>query len=284
MAARLRVFCLWSMKQIFVTFALLLMGVSANAQTSYSRYDVNGDHQVNVSDVTVLVNIILGTTQSTSGDVNGDEAVNVNDVTVLVDYILGKRMINGHEFVDLGLPSGTLWATQNMGATSTNDAGSYYAWGEIQAKTSFNWSNYSLCGGSETALKKYNFSSDYGPTIDNLYELVPEDDAAHVLWGALWQMPTREQALELRSKCTWVKDDSRGGYIATGPNGNSVFFPFGGYFTDKGLVLQGVGGYFWSSTLSDARAYNAFCMQCGQSSFNLYMTRAYGLPIRPVAK
>lgn len=272
------------MRNFTIVFTLLLTSLAASAQVSYSRYDVNGDHEVNVSDVTMLVNVILGTDSCARGDVNGDEDVNVTDVTTLVDYILGKRTINGHEFVDLGLPSGTLWATQNVGASEPDEVGAYYAWGEILAKKSFGWGNYSLSQGSSSSLQKYNFSSSTGPVVDNLYELEGVDDAAHVLWGGLWKMPTKEQSIELCSNCVWVEDTTRGGYIATGPNGNSIFLPHGGYYNYEGLVLQGYSGYFWSSSLSTTRAYNAYCWQPGKSSFNLYLSRSYGLPIRPVAK
>lgn len=271
------------MKKIFVTLALLLVGLNANAQVSYSRYDVNGDHEVNVTDVTTLVNIILGSDKSNCGDVNGDNAVNVTDVTTLVDFILGNRVINGHEYMDLGLPSGTLWATQNMGANSPDEAGDYYAWGETETKTTFSWSNYALANGSSTTLTRYNNSNSYG-VVDNQRYLWDEDDAAHVQWGGLWRMPTVQQVLELRNNCTWVNDTARGGYVVTGPNGNSIFIPQAGYMKGPKLTMSGVSGYYWTSALGGGSPYNAYCMMCDQTIFEQASQRCYGRSIRPVAK
>lgn len=271
------------MKQIIITLALLLVGISANAQVSYSRYDVNNDHEVNVTDVTKLVNIILGTESSTRGDVNGDEAVNVNDVTTLVDFILGKRVINGHEFVDLGLPSGTLWATQNMGASAPEQAGDYYAWGELEPKETYTWATYSLCGGTSRTLSRYCGNADYG-TVDNKVQLTLEDDAANQQWGGLWRMPTKEQAQELKSQCKWVLDSARGGYVLTGPNGNTLFMPLTGYMEGSNVYGKTSAGYFWTSTLGSGYPYNAYCLVFEQSSFDKNVLRYCGRTIRPVAK
>lgn len=262
---------------------MLLVSITANAQASYSRYDVNNDHEVNVTDVTKLVNIILGTETSTRGDVNGDEAVNVNDVTALVDFILGKRVINGHEFVDLGLPSGTLWATQNMGASSPEQAGDYYAWGELEPKNKYSWGTYTLCDGTYTTLNKYCTNVSYGK-VDNMVQLMLEDDAAYQQWGGLWRLPTMEQAKELKSYCTWVKDASRGGYVLTGPNGNTLFMPLTGYMEGSNVYSTTSAGYFWTSTLAGSYSYNAYCLVFEQSSFDKNVLRNCGRTIRPVAQ
>lgn len=259
------------------------LALYVNGQTSYSRYDVNNDHEVNVTDVTKLVNIILGTETSTRGDVNRDDAVNVNDVTALVDYILGKRIINGHEFVDLGLPSGTLWATQNMGANSPEDYGDYYAWGEIEPKTNFSWDNYSLCDGTISSLSRYNVDSNYG-TVDGVTQLDIRDDAANQQWGGLWCIPTEAQAKELKNQCSWSLDVSRGGYTVVGPNGNSIFMPMSGYVKGSTTFSVGKTGYYWTSNVSVDFPYDAVSLVCEQSAFDLEVVRCYGRTIRPVAK
>ena len=96
----------------------------------------------------------------------------------------------GYEWVDLGLPSGTLWATCNVGANSPEEYGDYFAWGETQTKNVYNWGVYRLCGGSQNTMKKYCTNSSYG-MVDNLTALESEDDAATVNWGSEWQTPTQ---------------------------------------------------------------------------------------------
>ena len=110
---------------------------------------------------------------------------------------------NLHEWVDLGLPSGTLWATMNVGASSPEDCGYYFAWGETSTKDAYEWSNYIWCNGSENTLTKYCSEKDYGE-VDNRTLLLPEDDAATVNWGAAWRMPTEAQMQELITRCKWT--------------------------------------------------------------------------------
>ena len=101
---------------------------------------------------------------------------------------------NTHAYVDLGLPSGLLWATCNVGANNPQDYGDYFAWGETTPKDFYSWSNYKYCRGYEQ-LTKYCTMSDYGYNgyTDNLTTLLPEDDAATVNWGDGWRMPTKEE-------------------------------------------------------------------------------------------
>ncbi|MDO4994918.1 MAG: hypothetical protein Q4E32_07945, partial [Bacteroidales bacterium] len=132
-----------------------------------------------------------------------------------------------HEYVDLGLPSGTLWATCNVGASRPEDYGDYFAWGETSGynggKTDFSWKTYKWWNGAYDKLTKYC-------TVDNRTELLPEDDAAYVNWGSSWRIPTRTQQDELRKKCTWTLTSRGGvnGYEVKGPNGNVLFLPTAG--------------------------------------------------------
>ncbi len=195
---------------------------------------------------------------------------------------------NGHEYVDLGLPSELKWATCNVGAESPEGYGDYFAWGEVEPKTTYNWSTYKY-GTASDQLTKYCNNSSYGKDgfTDNKTELDPEDDAAIVNWGGKWRMPTKEEQDELLNNCawTWISQNGVNGYKVTGPNGNSIFLPAvgnmdGGRFYDAGLY-----GAYWSSSLnadSPGIAYNV-----GFSSGNvgwygnlLY----YGLTVRPVCK
>ena len=109
-----------------------------------------------------------------------------------------------HEWVDLGLPSGTLWATCNVGANSPEEYGDYFAWGETQPKEYYDWSTYQYCNGSHYMLTKYCPTSGYGYNgfTDNLTILLPEDDASTVNCGSDWRIPTSEEWRELFSYTT----------------------------------------------------------------------------------
>ena len=159
------------------------------------------------------------------------------------------------EKVDLGLPSGTLWASFNLGASKPEEYGNYYAWGETEPKSVFSWSTYKWYkkeGGKE-GLTKYCPDPEYGfdGFKDDKWILDPEDDAAHVKLGEAWRMPTAGDWDELARLCTleWV---SLGGVDCaklTGPNGNSIILPPGGGANDDSDLI-GVGelGVFWSSS------------------------------------
>jgi hypothetical protein len=158
-------------------------------------------------------------------------------------------ILKDHECVDLGLPSGLLWATYNVGATKPEEYGSYYAWGETEEKENYNWSTYKWCNGNSKTLTKYCINSNYG-TVDNKTVLDLEDDVAHVKWGSDWRMPTREEYKELCNNCTWTWTTLNGvnGYRVTGSNGNSLFLPAvgGNYGTE--VEYSGLFGCYWSSS------------------------------------
>lgn len=138
---------------------------------------------------------------------------------------------NEHECVDLGLPSGTLWATCNIGANSPEEYGDYFAWGETQPKSNYSWSTYKWCNGTNTSLTKYCTKSEYGK-VDGRTELLPEDDAATANWGSEWHMPDFEQIVEVvdNTTTTWAKERGVFGYrLTSNVNGNSIFLPAAGY-------------------------------------------------------
>ena len=135
----------------------------------------------------------------------------------------GGNSLNGHEYVDLGLPSGTLWATCNVGADTPEGYGDYFAWGEIQPKgiyerENYKWANYVV--GDEIQWTKYCGT-------DKLISLQPEEDDATVNWGSGWCMPTSSQWVELLGNTTsvWTTQNDVNGWRFTGPNGNVVFLP-----------------------------------------------------------
>ena len=192
-----------------------------------------------------------------------------------------------YKAVDLGLPSGTLWADRNVGADTPEAYGDYFAWGEVFPKKEYNWKTYKWCNGSENALTKYCTISSYGivdgKTIPDL-----EDDAAYVNMGAEWRMPTTEEQQELYNYCTWIWTTIEGvnGYKLIGPNGNFLFLPVAGYRYDCELDYAGSLGFYWSSTLNESSPYGVYLLDCivSGSCGDGYCSRCYGYSVRAVAR
>ena len=198
----------------------------------------------------------------------------VNSITTMGEspYIV----INGHQFVDLGLPSGLLWAHTNVGASSSSDDGDYFAWGETVSKSYYYWNTYKW--GSPCS--KYN-SSDGKTFLDS------EDDAATVNWGVPCRMPDFSEFEELYNKCDWSwKSNYKGtsGYLVTGPNGNTIFFPASGIRYDDVLEDHGSYGHYWSRSLygSFIYGYELYFRSARVSVGANY--RFDGFPVRPVAE
>ena len=216
--------------------------------------DVNGDDEVNIADVNAVIDFIQQGDQyySVSADVNNDGEISIADINAIIDIILGAHVAPEHEWVDLGLPSGTLWATCNVGASSPEEDGDYFAWGETAPKDNYDWSTYKWCNGSRITLTKYCNNSGYGYNgfTDSKTELDPEDDAAYVNWGPSWRMPTLEQLQELCDCCTWqwTTLNDVNGLLVIGPNENTIFLPAAGGFSSH-AYWAGENGYYWSRTL-----------------------------------
>ena len=195
--------------------------------------------------------------------------------------------LNGHEWVDLGLPSGLLWATTNVGAENPEDYGNYFAWGETTAKTTYNWSTYRYCNGSLSTLTKYCNNGFYGNNgfTDNLTTLEASDDAATANWGSGWRMPTLTEMNELYNNCTvtWTIYNGVNGSLFTGPNGNSIFLPAAGYRDDSSLDNDGSIGNYWSSSLGSEDPYYAWRLYFISNHCSTYNNgRVYGLSVRAV--
>lgn len=199
----------------------------------------------------------------------------------------GGGTYNGHEYVDLGLPSGTLWATCNVGADNPGDFGDYFAWGETQTKDHYHWDNYQYCMGSDTTQTKYCNHASYGYNgyTDNLTVLQSGDDAAAAQWGSGWRMPTGEEWLELLNNTTNKTSVQNGhrGRLFTASNGKSLFLPHAGSWCAWAYVDN---KYYWSSSLVSAnpRKAWAFSDYYGDGDYCelLGVTRSYGCPVRAV--
>ena len=224
-----------------------------------------------------------------SADVNNDGEISVADVNVLIDIILkGDELPDEHEWVDLGLPSGTLWATCNVGANAPEEYGDYFAWGETAPKDYYYWDTYKWCNGSYTTMTKYCTDSSYGYNgfTDGKTELDPEDDAAYVNWGPSWRMPTTEQQRELYEKCssTWTTLNGVSGRLFTGPNGNTLFLPAAGGRWDESLGYAGSDGYYWSRALDSSHPNGAYLLYFGSGYWSGWdgNGRSYGRSVRAV--
>ena len=196
---------------------------------------------------------------------------------------------NSYGYVDLGLPSGTLWATMNVGATSPEDYGDYFAWGETTPKSTYDWSTYKWCNGSYDTQTKYCTDSDYG-TVDNKTTLDLSDDAAYVNWGGDWRMPTIKEQKELRNTNyttrTWTTLNGVKGYKVTSKiNGNSIFLPAAGHRRNSDLNDAGSFGYYWSSSLSTGNPDYAYGLHFYSGSVSSsHSSRYQGLSVRPVLR
>lgn len=219
--------------------------------------DVNNDGEVNIADVNTVIDYILGDRSRQSIDINNDGEVNIADVNAIIGIILnGTSVSEEHDYVDLGLPSGTLWATCNIGANSPEEYGDYFAWGETTPKNRFYWDNYKWIINDANDYRgwtKYclDLSFGYKGYHDDKTELDPEDDAATANWGSSARMPSEEQIQELVNYCTWEWTLTNGvyGQLVIGPNGNTIFFPAAGARWIEQLNSVGDCGHYWSRSL-----------------------------------
>ena len=188
------------------------------------------------------------------------------------------------EAVDLGLS--VKWATCNVGASSPEKYGGYYAWGETEEKSYYDWSTYKYYESSSGALTKYCTDAGYG-TVDNKTVLEPNDDVAHVKWGGSWRMPTSSEISELRNNCswTWTTQNNVNGYVVTSKvNGNSIFLPAAGYRWSEEGDFSGSIGYYWSASLGGYDySYSAYSLVFISGDWGLCSyTRGIGFSVRPV--
>ncbi len=185
---------------------------------------------------------------------------------------------NSHpQAIDLGMKSGTKWASFNMGATKPEEYGDHFAWGGTKVKSIYGWSTYIHCDGNQDTC--HDIGSDISGT---------KYDVAHEKWRGNWQMPTLEQFEELLNNCNieWTTLNGIRGYkFKSKFNGNSIFLPAAGDRLNDEFNDVGSHGGYWSSSQDPSKSYNAFELYFGSGSANMYpFFRNYGLSIRPVTK
>ncbi len=185
------------------------------------------------------------------------------DETVLTAEFVPQTIVT----VDLGLTSGNLWATCNIGTINPWNYGNYYAWGETQTKDYYGWENYKYCNGDEISLTKYNYDAEYG-TVDNKKTLEPTDDVATVVFGAEYSIPTLADWNELLSECYWVwtrkyNNHSASGYIVYRAKNSA----------DKGVIVYEDDIPSASYSLSDA---HIFLPAAGYRHTRLEYEKSYG--------
>ena len=241
------------MKKRLLSLLLILVGLAVEAQAqTYGRGDINGDGEVTLADLTKLASILVG----------------------------------HHEYVDLALPSGTLWATTNIGANFPEDGGKFFAFGEIAEKGEYSWATYKWCNGTNRTLTRYCHSQYYG-TVDNRLELEAEDDAASALWGDGWYVPADWQFEEILNTAyvnpVWTTWNGVNGLLVTSlTNGNSIFLPAAGYRSGSSTTGQG-NGIYRSRTVAPNNPCNSQNLFFSSNAKNLGLTNYdYGLSIRPV--
>lgn len=206
--------------------------------------------------------------------------------TIFGEFVYGQ-MVTIQELepdaIDLGLS--VKWARFNLGASSPEHFGDYYAWGETKAKSSYLWSTYKWCNGSYNELTKYNCNSDYG-VVDNNLVLDWNDDVAQVKLGEPWRMPTDADWTELRNNCTWIwtsQNGVNGRLVTSNINGASIFLPAAGSYGDPSLGGMGSDGRYWSSSLYTVYPNCALFVHFNVVGVGRYFDdRCSGFSIRPV--
>lgn len=183
--------------------------------------------------------------------------------------------VNGHEYVDLALPSGLKWATCNVGANMPEDFGEYYAWGEIAPAPDNNYNEVNC--------------STYGVQMNDISGN-PKYDAATANWGGGWRMPTETEFEELFSNCVvmYTKQNGINGCkLRSKVNGNCIFLPIAGYYENAIKHYNGLEGFYWCSTPRSEVAFDAYylLLYLYSSDSNAFVTtrkRPHGLSVRPV--
>ena len=235
-----------------------------------------GNHKVTVSKdgyESANIDVVIKENEITEHEFTLQRSENNQTDIVSSDVNGNSGVINGHEYVDLGLPSGIKWATCNVGASKPNDYGDYYAWGETSTKSSYNEDNSTT------------FCKQVGNIAGN-----PTYDVARAKWGGNWRMPTKAEFEELLDKnnCTWkrtTQDGYKGYKVTSKINGASIFLPAAGCRYGASSIYQGTNGYYWSATPHESYSFSAYRLDFYKGYRGTFWEyRYYGRSVRPVCE
>lgn len=218
--------------------------------------------------------------------------------SAIADYKERYKYMENYKLIDLGLPSGTLWADRNVGAKEVTDTGLYFAWGEIQGYTAsevgklkqFEWEDYKYTNGCYGRLTKYNSICDNGDGyyIDDLETLQTTDDAVYQFTNGKCRMPIKEQIGELIDNTTyeWTTMNGINGTLFTSKvNSNSIFIPAAGYCSYGSVHYAGAYGGIWSSSLFWGYTHTALYLIYNSEEVDWgNFSRCEGFPIRGVCQ
>lgn len=192
-------------------------------------------------------------------------------------------MHNGYEYVDMGLS--VMWATCNLGATKSTGYGRYFAWAETTVKGNYDWSSLKYCSDSDgEKFTKYVNDPAMG-TVDDKMRLEESDDAARVLWGGEWRIPTQDEVQELIDSCKWqwVTNDGYMGYTVTATNGHTIYLPASGYMEDSFQMDRNLTGAYSTSDADPDPCSYVFCLNIDREDHSIHsFLRSNGFTIRPV--
>ncbi len=252
-----------------------------NATNKYVTWSSSNPSVASVSSTGVVTAVAEGSATISVKANDGSNAEASCQITVQAAIDHSK------EYVDLGLPSGLLWAVTNVGAKKAEDYGDYFAWGETTPKSEYSWATYKYSNGSEKSLTKYCTDASYGD-VDNIEKLEEEDDAATVNWGKPWRTPTLEETQELITYCTWLytKQNGVSGYNVTGSNGNSIFLPTTGmkqyngtFFSDRTCALTSI---IFNAPNGNPSSASVLCCEDQKPHWWYGWDRCFGYTVRPV--
>ena len=271
LTSNITLYAQWEKSVEYVTISFVANGGSGTMQS----LSVEKGKTVALSNVTFTRSGYTFKSWNTSYDGSGFTYINKQTLTPNVSLTLYAQWEKttgtaiGHEWVDLGLPSGTKWATTNVGASTPEGYGNYYAWGETSTKSSYTSSNYTYTGTPTT--------------------LPLSNDVANVMWGGDWRMPTKAEQDELRTECTWIWTTQNGvnGYKVTSKvNSNSIFLPAVGGCWDFTVNSVGSFGSYWSSSLDSNDSDNAYSVSFDSygKDWGFVRPRCYGQSVRPVLR
>ena len=231
------------------------------------------EHTIHLIFFTVLLSLGLGSCEREDNHPESSESGGGVQPTTNVNW------------VDLGLPSGLLWADRNVGASSPEDYGDYFAWGETQPKQTYLWDTYAY-GNGNYLLTKYCNNPSYGLNgfSDTLTVLQPMDDAATSNWGSGWRTPTETEWQELinNTESTWMSRNGVYGLLLTAPNSNSIFLPAAGGRLSNKLYNAGLTCYYWLSSLYLDNPSGARYFESASGLTLLLPNRSFGFSVRAV--